>query len=152
MDFTLSEEHLELQKWAHEFAAKEIRPVASQYDATEEFPWPVLKRAAAAGLYSIDLYLQARQDPTGLTLPIAMEETFWGCCRRPYSFAQPARRVRSSLPPNSRRGSSQRRRQPPPVGQPTRRQHPARRRRATRRSRMILSGPKSWTRPRKRAS
>jgi acyl-CoA dehydrogenase len=79
MDFTLSEDHLELQKWAHEFAAKEIRPVAAHYDATEEFPWPVLKKAAAAGLYSPDIYIQAKQDPTGLTLPIVAEETFWGC-------------------------------------------------------------------------
>ncbi|MEA2434554.1 MAG: hypothetical protein QOG54_2011 [Actinomycetota bacterium] len=79
MDFQLSEEQLELQKWAHEFAEKEIRPVAAEYDESEEFPWPVLKKAAEAGLYSIDIYLQAQQDPTGLTLPLIMEETFWGC-------------------------------------------------------------------------
>ena len=79
MDFALSEEHQELQKWAHEFAEKEIRPVAAHYDETEEFPWPVLKKASEAGLYSVDIYLQAQQDPTGLTLPILMEEVFWGC-------------------------------------------------------------------------
>ncbi|HEX2196770.1 MAG TPA: acyl-CoA dehydrogenase family protein [Actinomycetota bacterium] len=79
MDFSLTEEQKELQKWAHEFAEKEIRPVAAHYDETEEFPWPVLKKAAEAGLYSVDIYLQAQQDPTGLTLPILMEETFWGC-------------------------------------------------------------------------
>lgn len=79
MDFSLSEEHIELQKWVHEFAEREIRPVAAYYDETEEFPWPVLKKAAEAGLYSIDIYLQAHQDPTGLTLPIILEEAFWGC-------------------------------------------------------------------------
>lgn len=79
MDFSLSEEQIELKKWAHEFADKEIRPVAAEYDETEEFPWPVLKKAAGAGLYSLDVYLQAQQDPTGLTLPLIMEETFWGC-------------------------------------------------------------------------
>src|SRR5215210_807720 len=79
MDFAFTEEQLELQKWAHEFAEKEIRPVAAAYDESEEFPWPVLKKAAEAGLYSIDIYLQAQQDPTGLTLPLIMEETFWGC-------------------------------------------------------------------------
>ncbi len=79
MDFSLSEEHIELQKWAHEFAEKEIRPVAADYDASEEYPWPVLAKAAQAGLYSLDLYLQAQADPTGLTLPIVMEEVFWGC-------------------------------------------------------------------------
>ena len=79
MDFSLSEEHVELQKWAHEFAEKEIRPAAAEYDESEEFPWPVLKKAAEAGLYSVDIYLQAQQDSSGLTLPIVMEETFWGC-------------------------------------------------------------------------
>ena len=79
MDFALTEEQLELKKWAHEFAEKEIRPVAAEYDETEEFPWPVLKKAAEAGLYSLDIYLQSQQDPSGLTLPLIMEETFWGC-------------------------------------------------------------------------
>ena len=79
MDFSLTEEQIELKKWAHEFAEKEIRPAAPEYDESEEFPWPVLKKAAEAGLYSIDIYLQAQQDPTGLTLPLIMEETFWGC-------------------------------------------------------------------------
>ncbi len=79
MDFSLSEEHLEIQKWAHEFAEREIRPVASEYDETEDFPWPVLKKAAEAGLYGFDIYAQAQQDPTGLTLPIITEELSWGC-------------------------------------------------------------------------
>ena len=79
MDFSLSEEQIELQKWAHEFAEKEIRPVAPDYDESEEFPWPVLKKAAQAGLYSPEIYMQAQADPTGLTLPLIMEEIFWGC-------------------------------------------------------------------------
>ena len=79
MDFSLTEEQKELQKWAHEFAEREIRPVAAEYDESEEFPWPVLQKAAEAGLYSIDIYMQAQQDPTGLTLPILLEEIFWGC-------------------------------------------------------------------------
>jgi alkylation response protein AidB-like acyl-CoA dehydrogenase len=79
VDFALTEEQVELKKWAHEFAEKEIRPVAAEYDESEEFPWPVLSKAAEAGLYSMDIYLQSQADPTGLTLPIVMEETFWGC-------------------------------------------------------------------------
>ncbi|MDQ3619430.1 MAG: acyl-CoA dehydrogenase family protein [Actinomycetota bacterium] len=79
MDFKLTEEQLELKKWAHEFAEREIRPVAAEYDESEEFPWPIVKKAAEAGLYSIDIYMQAQQDPTGLTLPLIMEEIFWGC-------------------------------------------------------------------------
>ena len=79
MDFALTEEQIELQKWAHEFAEKEIRPVAAEYDESEEFPWPVMKKAADAGLYGLDIYMQAQQDPTGLTIPIIAEEIFWGC-------------------------------------------------------------------------
>lgn len=79
MDFSFSEEQLEIKKWAHEFAEKEIRPVAAEYDESEEFPWPVVKKAAEAGLYSLDIYMQAQQDPTGLTFPIVLEEIFWGC-------------------------------------------------------------------------
>lgn len=79
MDFALTEDQLELRKWAHEFAEKEIRPVAPEYDESEEFPWPVLKKASEAGIYSFDLYAQSQNDPSGLHLPIVMEELFWGC-------------------------------------------------------------------------
>src|SRR5687768_12941034 len=79
MDFQLTEEQLELQKWAHEFAEKEIRPVAAEYDESEEFPWPVIKKAADAGLYGLDIYLQSQQDGSGLMLPIITEELTWGC-------------------------------------------------------------------------
>jgi len=79
MDFQLTEEQLEIKKWAHEFAEKEIRPVADEYDRTGEFPWPVIKKAAEAGIYSLDLYMQSQQDSSGLTLPLVMEEIFWGC-------------------------------------------------------------------------
>src|SRR2546427_11821980 len=79
MDIVISEEQRELQKWAPEFAEKKIRPVATEYDETEEFPWPVVKKAAEVGLYGFDLYAQTQSDPTGLSLPIVMEEICWGC-------------------------------------------------------------------------
>jgi acyl-CoA dehydrogenase len=80
MDFQLSEDHLTMRKWAHEFAEKEIRPVAAAYDESEEFPWPVVQKAAEIGLYAPEFYMeQVAGDPTGLMLPIVMEETCWGC-------------------------------------------------------------------------
>ncbi|MCA1830146.1 MAG: acyl-CoA dehydrogenase family protein [Actinomycetota bacterium] len=78
-DFGLTAEQKEFQKWIHEFAEKEIRPVASEYDETEEFPWPVLKKAAEVGIYSLDFYTQTGQDESGLLMPIALEESAWGC-------------------------------------------------------------------------
>jgi acyl-CoA dehydrogenase len=79
VDFSLTPEQRELKAWAHDFAVNEIRPVAAKYDQTGDFPWPVVKKAAEVGLYGIDLYMQHQADPTGLTLPIIMEEVFWGC-------------------------------------------------------------------------
>ncbi|MCA1834627.1 MAG: acyl-CoA dehydrogenase family protein, partial [Actinobacteria bacterium] len=39
-NFALTEEQTEFRKFLREFAEKEIRPVAAEYDETEEFPWP----------------------------------------------------------------------------------------------------------------
>jgi len=80
VDFQLTEEQITTQKWVHEFAEREIRPVAPEYDESEEFPWPVLKKAAEIGLYSPEFYMEnVATDQTGLMLPICMEESCWGC-------------------------------------------------------------------------
>src|SRR5439155_826849 len=78
-DFALTAEQKEFRKWVHDFAEKEIRPVASEYVETEEFPWPVVKKAAEIGLYAFDFYMQVGQDDSGLMMPIALEESAWGC-------------------------------------------------------------------------
>lgn len=80
MDFQLNEDHLTTRKWAHDFAEREIRPVAAEYDETEEFPWPVVKKAAEIGLYSLEFWTEmVAPDQTGLILPLVMEEGSWGC-------------------------------------------------------------------------
>jgi acyl-CoA dehydrogenase len=80
MEFRLTEDQLSTRKWVHEFAEREIRPVAPEYDETEEFPWPIVARAAEVGLYSTEFYLDTvAGDSTGLMLPICLEETCWGC-------------------------------------------------------------------------
>jgi acyl-CoA dehydrogenase len=80
MDFQLTEDHQTAKKWAHEFAEREIRPVAPEYDESEDFPWPVLKKAADVGLYSLEFWTEmVSQDDTGMTLPIVIEEICWGC-------------------------------------------------------------------------
>ncbi|TMC02787.1 MAG: acyl-CoA dehydrogenase family protein, partial [Chloroflexi bacterium] len=50
VSFELTDEQREIRDWVHAFAEKEIRPVAAQYDESEEFPWPVVKKAAEVGL------------------------------------------------------------------------------------------------------
>jgi acyl-CoA dehydrogenase len=77
--FGLTEEQVEFRKWLHEFAEKEVRPAAPHYDETEEFPWPVVKKAAEIGLYAFDFYQQSATDESGLFLVLASEELAWGC-------------------------------------------------------------------------
>src|SRR5215210_7365986 len=74
----LNEDQLQLQKWIHDFAEDVVRPVAHEWDEREETPWPVIEEAAKVGLYSFDFFANAFADPTGLTMPIALEELFWG--------------------------------------------------------------------------
>jgi acyl-CoA dehydrogenase len=79
-DFSLelNEDQVQIQKWVHDFAENTVRPVAHEWDEREETPWPVIEEAAQVGLYSLDFIANAWADPTGLTLPITMEEMSWG--------------------------------------------------------------------------
>src|ERR671912_7565 len=76
---SLSEEQQQIQKWVHDFAEGVVRPAAHEWDEKEEFPWPIVESAAEIGLYSFDFFAQASLgDESGLTLPVALEELFWG--------------------------------------------------------------------------
>src|SRR6478752_3914187 len=75
---TLPDDVQQVQKWVHDFAEDAIRPVAHEWDEREEFPWPVVKEAAQIGLYGFDFVAQAFTEPSGLMLPVAAEELFWG--------------------------------------------------------------------------
>ncbi|HVF19885.1 MAG TPA: acyl-CoA dehydrogenase family protein [Mycobacteriales bacterium] len=74
----LNDEQRQIQKWVHEFAADVVRPAAAEWDEREETPWPIIAEAAKIGLYSLEFYGQAWFDPTGLQIPVIMEELFWG--------------------------------------------------------------------------
>src|SRR2546421_10090364 len=81
LDFTLTPEQEEIKGLAHEFAEKEIRPVAAHYDETEEFPWPVLKKAHEVGLTPVASMPEA-YGGGGLDMIANMliaEELHWGC-------------------------------------------------------------------------
>jgi acyl-CoA dehydrogenase len=80
----------DLARRAHEFADEVIRPVAAEYDARQEFPWPVLEEAARRGFYSPLFYRDLIGDPTGLSLPMFMEEIFWGCAGIGLAVVMPA--------------------------------------------------------------
>ena len=74
----LNQDQKDIREWVHGFAEGVVRPAASEWDEREETPWPVIQEAAKIGLYSFEALGQFFADPTGLTLPIANEELFWG--------------------------------------------------------------------------
>ncbi|MFB6578023.1 acyl-CoA dehydrogenase family protein [Streptomyces sp. NPDC056402] len=74
----LNDDQKQVRDWIHGFAADVMRPAAAEWDEREETPWPVIQEAAKVGIYSLDFYAQQFFDPTGLGIPMAMEELFWG--------------------------------------------------------------------------
>src|SRR5688500_15677370 len=75
----LNDDQIQLRDWVHEFADTVIRPAGEEWDEREETPWPIIQEAAKIGLYGMDFMANAMMgDPSGLTLPVTMEELFWG--------------------------------------------------------------------------
>jgi len=74
----LNQDQKDIREWVHGFAEGVVRPAAEEWDEREETPWPVIEEAAKIGLYSFEAVGQFWADETGLTLPIANEELFWG--------------------------------------------------------------------------
>ena len=77
-DFSLNEDQQQIQKWVHDFAEAVVRPAGHEWDEAEEFPFPIVQQAAEIGLYGWEFMFNAMSDTTGLTLPVAVEELFWG--------------------------------------------------------------------------
>ncbi len=75
----LSEDQITLQKWVHDFAENVVRPAGEEWDEKEEFPYPIVEQAREIGLYGWEFMAEAMfNDPTGLSMPLAIEELFWG--------------------------------------------------------------------------
>jgi alkylation response protein AidB-like acyl-CoA dehydrogenase len=74
----LNEDVQAVQEWVHEFARDVIRPAGQEWDEREETPWPILQEAAKIGLYSLDFFAGQWMEPSGLGIPVAFEELFWG--------------------------------------------------------------------------
>jgi acyl-CoA dehydrogenase len=89
-DITPTAAQHHLARRTHDFAEKCVRPVALEYDQRQEFPWPVLEEAAERGFYSPLFYRDLIGDPTGLSLPMFMEELFWGCAGIGLAVVMPA--------------------------------------------------------------
>lgn len=78
--FELSQEQRMLRDLAHEFAEKEVKPVAEHYDETGEFPWPIIEKAIDYGLFSPNI--PEEYGGPGMSLleeAILAEELGWAC-------------------------------------------------------------------------
>ncbi len=81
IDFQLTAEQEQMRQLAHRFAEREIRPLAAEYDESEQTPWPILQKAARVGLTS---YQYPEEYGGGgvesiLTACLVAEELSWGC-------------------------------------------------------------------------
>jgi acyl-CoA dehydrogenase len=89
-DLSLTPAHHELVARTHRFAEEVVRPAAAHHDREQEFPWEILERAAREGFYNPLFYRDLIGDPTGLSLPLFMEELFWGCAGIGLAIVMPA--------------------------------------------------------------
>lgn len=80
ISFEPTDEQRELLALAREFAERELRPIAAEWDAREEYPPGLLEQAARLGLtsYAIpDRYGGGGAD--AITSALVAEELSWGC-------------------------------------------------------------------------
>lgn len=80
MDFNFTEEHLEIQEMAANFARDKLAPMANDWDEHSQFPIEVLREAAALGMAGI----MAREDIGGSQLTrfdsaLLFEQLATGC-------------------------------------------------------------------------
>jgi acyl-CoA dehydrogenase len=80
VDFTLTDEQRNLRDMAHDFAEKEIRPVAWEYDRDGTFPEEIIKKAWEVGLMNSHVpEAYGGVDASTLDGCIIEEELSWGC-------------------------------------------------------------------------
>jgi acyl-CoA dehydrogenase len=80
VDFTLTDEQQDMREMAHDFAEKEIRPVAWEHDRDASWPGEVLDKAWELGL--MNNHLPTEYGGPGLSVldgVIIEEEIAWGC-------------------------------------------------------------------------
>ncbi|HEX7255002.1 MAG TPA: acyl-CoA dehydrogenase family protein [Gaiellaceae bacterium] len=78
--FQPTDEQRELQRLAYEFAERELRPVAREWDEREDFPPDLLAKAAGAGLTSYAIPAEyGGGGVDAVTSALVAEELSWGC-------------------------------------------------------------------------
>jgi acyl-CoA dehydrogenase len=80
VDFTLTDEQIALREMAHDFAEKEIRPVAWEYDRDGTWPQAILEKAWELGL--MNSHIPEEYGGPGVSYlegTLIEEELSWGC-------------------------------------------------------------------------
>jgi len=81
VEFELTDEQKLMQKTAHEFAEKEMRPVSLDYDKKGTIPWPVVQKAHEIGMDTA--FIPSEYGGGGVTSTlthcVVNEELNWGC-------------------------------------------------------------------------
>jgi acyl-CoA dehydrogenase len=80
VDFTLTDEQKALRELAHDFATKEIRPVAWEFDKEGTWPQAIIEKAHAIGLMNV--HVAEEYGGPGLSYLdgcLIEEEIAWGC-------------------------------------------------------------------------
>ena len=80
VDFTLTDEQKQIREMAHDFAEKEIRPVAWDYDRDGTWPQEIIEKAWELGL--MNSHLESEYGGPGLGYldgALIEEELAWGC-------------------------------------------------------------------------
>jgi acyl-CoA dehydrogenase len=80
MDFSLSEEQVQFQQVARDFARNEIIPRAEHYDDTCEFPHEIVKKARELGFTSLNVPVERGGAGLGpMEVALVAEELAYGC-------------------------------------------------------------------------
>ena len=80
IDFTLTDEQRNLREMAHDFAVKEIRPVAWEYDRDGTWPQDVIEKAWEVGLMNSHIPEEYGGPGAGYMDGVLIEEELsWGC-------------------------------------------------------------------------
>ena len=110
VDFTLTDEQKELREMAHDFAEKEIRPVAWEYDKDGTWPQEIIEKAWELGL--MNSHIPEEYGGPGASYLdgcLIEEELAWGCSGIATSLGAnglAAAPVWSAAPRRSRRSTS----------------------------------------------
>jgi alkylation response protein AidB-like acyl-CoA dehydrogenase len=80
ISFALTGEQHELQRLAHEFAERELRQIAAEWDEREAYPPDLLGKAAEVGLTSYAIPVEyGGGGADAVTSALIAEELSWGC-------------------------------------------------------------------------